>query len=354
MVWTLPGIQPLNRPAQAVGARTPRGASMRSDIWNVPPPQYPLPPGASTQQQRIEHGLGIVRDRSPDAVPFNPFTGEGAIRTGNPARQRLPGSTPAGQRIDPLGGPVEHRNPWLMYTQQGGRLNYQQFNQQRARDRAAWLAAGGSPTSLDIPWGVGGLISPLGAGSYDLNVNNWDALFGTPQPPGTAPGINPATGLPFTPAPIPPAGAPPAGAQGGGIGQIIDDMISGGLPEITTGIDVGPVYQPGEVQGAVDLLQQPATAEPLQTQETRSIGQGAQSSLAQMLRDATRATGSRQAVDFARNAAMENARRELESERARAQSGIDFGQVSLGDYTSRLNDASRIRSALIRLLGGLA
>jgi hypothetical protein len=113
---------------------------------------------------------------------------------------------------------------------------------------------------------------------------------------------------------------------------------------INSGIQSTPVSNDAIAGGAYDMTQAGSNA-------TQGGQGGAQGTIAQMLQDAARAKGSSASVDFMRNAAMQNAQYGLDSQTARAQSGIQWGNLGLQGEMGNGQYDQRVNSTLMELLG---
>lgn len=128
----------------------------------------------------------------------------------------------------------------------------------------------------------------------------------------------------------------PAAASPGGTGMT--PGAGGFYPQIQTGISVGPVLTPNIVQGEQQRMQNfrpQGVPSPFMGHLNDLIGQGTNN----------------MATDFGRQAAYANAQQQLGTEQARANAGLGWGNVMLGNYASQLGTQQQALQALLSLLG---
>lgn len=105
---------------------------------------------------------------------------------------------------------------------------------------------------------------------------------------------------------------------------------------ITSGIQSTPVSAQSIAAGAANI---------------GAAGAGHASPFDRILNDAAQARGSAAAVDFLRNAAMQNAQYNLGSQEARAQAGLGWGQLGLQNQMGQAQYDNRLNGTLLQLLG---
>lgn len=118
---------------------------------------------------------------------------------------------------------------------------------------------------------------------------------------------------------------------------------------ITSGISAGPVWNQQQVGQTQQAMRQPPSHMPMMPSRS-SFAPSAQSAFGGQFGDLMSQGGNNMAINFGRQAAPINAQQNLNSQQARAQSGVSWANLLANQYGTDLASRSLGNNALLNLL----
>ncbi len=200
----------------------------------------------------------------------------------------------------------------------------------------------------DTPTAPGATASPLGQTDNAWGTPGYQAPTGGDPIPSPF-SVNSPTAQGQDPSQFRPGSMAWRQAGGGVAQQQQQNQQPGGQSDfqIQTGITPGPVLPQDVIQQQQNQLQSYQPAFP--QYPTRPMGAGA-SALSGQLRDIVSQATSQYSTEFGREAAFANAQQLLESQRAQAGAGTDWGRALVGNYASQLGNEGQAQNALLSMI----